>query len=561
MWERKEIKRRGRQHFLRNWAAMIAVCFILVFTGAEFAGTADFIREFDPASMLPADEVAVQTVSQSNWELLLEWLHIDPLDGTHPLWAAANQNAAPVFNAVTAPFSAFFAVLERSKFAGWADIALAALGIAGGLWFSIWVLGVLSVGARRYFLESRVRDNISIAAMFSPFRRWRWWNVTRGALLQSVYLILWCFTVVGFPIKYYAYRMVPFILAENPDTPAAEAIRLSRRMMQGQKWRCFVLDVTFYLHWTLLPLVVTGIGSTAVGLATGKLALCQSIAAVLTGLLNLLYVNGYKTAVYTQVYIARRQALRQAGDPLAEYFTVDEFGGEAPAGAKPRLPDADVRLPSDPVFHFAQQHKINYLRHYNIRTLILLFFTFSIAGWLWEVTLHIVSKGMLVNRGTMLGPWLPIYGAGGALVLFLLRRLFRRPVATFLVSMVLCSIIEYFTSWYLEMTKGIRWWDYSGYFMNLNGRICLEGAVTFGLACCLVVYVAGPLIAGLIDRIPPATQNALCAVLLALFAVDLVYSHFHPNQGAGITDYNDWQPDGEGTEAAVLSASTSPTHG
>ena len=561
MWERKEIKRRGKRHFLRNWAAMVAVCFLLAFTGAEFAGSADFISDFDPAAMLPEDEVAIQAVNLSNWELLLEWLHIDPMDGVHPMWATATQNLAPVFNAVTAPFTAFFAVLERSAFGGWTDIALAAVGIAGGLWFSIWVLGVLSVGARRYFLESRVRDNISISAMFSVFGRGRWWNVTRGAFLKSLYLTLWAFTLVGFPIKFYAYRMVPFILAENPDTPASEAILLSRRMMKGQKWRCFVLDATFFLHWTYIPILVAAIGSTAIGLATGKLALCQSIATVLTGLLSLLFVNGYKSATYAQLYLALRQSVKDAGDPLAAYLNVDEFAGEAPSGEKPRLPDADVTLPADPIFHFAQQHKINYLRHYSIRTLILLFFTFSIVGWMWEVMLHIVSKGMLVNRGTMLGPWLPIYGAGGALVLFLLRRLFRRPVATFLVSMVLCSIIEYFTSWYLEMTKGIRWWDYSGYFMNLNGRICLEGAVTFGLACCLVVYFAGPLIASLIDRIPPATQNVLCVVLLGLFAADMVYSHFHPNQGAGITDYNDWQNVDEGTEAAGFSASTPPTHG
>ena len=150
---------------------------------------------------------------------------------------------------------------------------------------------------------------------------------------------------------------------------------------------------------------------------------------------------------------------------------------------------------------------------------------------------------MFVNRGTMLGPWLPIYGAGGALVLLLLKKLFTRPVATFLVSMVLCSVIEYFSSWYLEVTKGIRWWDYSGYFMNLNGRICLEGAVIFGLGCCAVVYFAGPLLGGLLDRLSPARQNTLCAVLLTLFVADLAYSHFHPNAGEGITDYNDWQQD------------------
>ena len=96
--------------------------------------------------------------------------------------------------------------------------------------------------------------------------------------------------------------------------------------------------------------------------------------------------------------------------------------------------------------------------------------------------------------------------------------------------------------------------------MNLNGRICLEGAVIFGLACCAVVYFAGPLLGGLIDKLSPAAQNTLCAVLVALFAADAVYSHFHPNQGAGITDYNDWQADESAAEAA-LTASSAPKHG
>ena len=79
--------------------------------------------------------------------------------------------------------------------------------------------------------------------------------------------------------------------------------------------------------------------------------------------------------------------------------------------------------------------------------------------------------------------------------------------------------------------------------MNLNGRICLEGAVIFGLGCCAVGYFAGPLLGGLLDRLSPARQNTLCAVLLTLFVADLAYSHFHPNAGEGITDYNDWQQD------------------
>ncbi len=555
MWERKDLKRRGKRQLGRNWLATVAVCFLLAFTGAEFVGSTDFIHQFDPAEMLPGDQVVVQQVDLSNWEMLLQWLDIDPMDGTHPMWAAANQSVAPLFDTLTAPFSAFFALLERSQFAGWLDILLAVAGIAGGLWFSIWVLGALTVGARRFLLESRVRDNISIAAMFTPFARGNWWNVTKGTLLRSVYLILWTCTVVGFPIKFYAYRMVPYILAENPQIKPREAILLSRQMMDGQKWRCFLLDLTFFLHWSLLPTIAASLLGLAVGLLAGETALIQFLPSLLVGLLSLLFVNGYRSATYTELYVVLRRGQLEGDAPLAQRFTVPEFGEEPPQGEKPRLADKLVRPPEDPVFHFVQRHKLNYNQKYPLRTLILLFFAFSFVGWLWEVSLHIVTQGMLINRGTMLGPWLPIYGAGGVLVLLLLRRLFTRPAATFLVSMVLCSIVEYFASWFLEMSYGIRWWDYSGYFMNLNGRICLEGAVTFGLACCIVVYFAAPLLGAGIARLSPAKQTALCAVLLALFGADLVYSHFHPNAGTGITDYDDWKQ-AEGGAASALPEDT-----
>ena len=85
----------GKRQLGRNWLATVAVCFLLAFTGAEFVGSTDFIHQFDPAEMLPGDQVVVQQVDLSNWEMLLQWLDIDPMDGTHPMWAAANQSVAP----------------------------------------------------------------------------------------------------------------------------------------------------------------------------------------------------------------------------------------------------------------------------------------------------------------------------------------------------------------------------------------------------------------------------------------------------------------------------------
>lgn len=531
MWNRKELKARGKAAFWKNKWAAIAVCFILAFTGAEFADSVSFIRDFDPNNVSTDVTVIEQKTVVSNWDTTLKWLRIDVSDGTHPMWAIADQSVRPYFDALTAPASAMFALLDRSGAQGFGAIALAVAGLMGGIWFLFWVSSALLVGARRFFLENRSADAISIAAMFTPFHRGNWWPTVKAMLTQSILQLLWTLTIAGGFIKFYSYRMTPYILAENPKATPLEAVTLSRRMMHGSKWRCFLLDATFILQWVALPTLVASPLAIIAGLSLGHTALFVSLTGVATCALALLFVNGYRAATYTELYLALREQAIAREEPLAALFTVPQFGGAVMGEA------ADAA-----VFHVKHQRKkFDYNRRYSIKTLILLFFSFAFIGWLWEVSLHVVTQGVLINRGTMLGPWLPIYGAGGALVLLLLKKLFKNPVATFFVSMLLCSVIEYGTSWYLEVTKGVRWWDYSGYFMNLNGRICLEGAVVFGLGCCAVVYFAGPALGGLIDRLTSPVQLVLCAVLVALFSTDAVYSHFHPNTGKGITDYNDWQ--------------------
>lgn len=175
-------------------------------------------------------------------------------------------------------------------------------------------------------------------------------------------------------------------------------------------------------------------------------------------------------------------------------------------------------------------------RRYSAYELTMLFFAFAMIGWGWEVFLHIVFDGELVNRGTLLGPWLPIYGVGGAIVTSLLRRLADRPIAVFFLSSALCAAIEFTASVYLEAVYGLRWWDYSAYTFNIDGRICLETTVGFGIGCCIALYIAAPAIADRLDRLPRTARRVLCAALVLLFAADFVYSTFSPNTGKGITD-------------------------
>ncbi len=167
--------------------------------------------------------------------------------------------------------------------------------------------------------------------------------------------------------------------------------------------------------------------------------------------------------------------------------------------------------------------------------MVMVFFIMSLTGWLWEVCLHLISDGCFVNRGFLHGPWLPIYGSGSVLILTLLRRLRRKPLLEFLAIVLLCGCIEYSISWFLEQVyDGMRWWDYGGYFLNLNGRICIEGLLAFGFGGMTIVYVCAPVLERLYRRIPRRILVPVCLILALLFCADLIYSSWNPNLGSGI---------------------------
>ena len=82
-------------------------------------------------------------------------------------------------------------------------------------------------------------------------------------------------------------------------------------------------------------------------------------------------------------------------------------------------------------------------------SMVMIFFSMSLAGWLWEVGLHLITDGSFVNRGFLHGPWLPIYGSGSVLILVFLNKLRKRPLLEFLSIILLCVCIEYYISWFL----------------------------------------------------------------------------------------------------------------
>ena len=439
--------------------------------------------------------------------------------------------------------------------------------------FWIFIKNMLGAIMRRVFLEARLYKKVPVSHMLHFKLVKRWFRASMTLLLTTILQYLWFLTIIGGLIKMYSYRMVPFIVAENPDIRPRDAITLSRRMMNGHKWECFVLDLTF-VGWYIL-------GTFTFGLVTVLWVAPYSVATFAEYYTELR--NGAKAAGIensdrlndTYLYeLADEGFLRQTYSDVEEQkHFIDEHRVELPpvrgfiaknfglwfgsTEEKAMYDEVDKRRQQIVEDRAVIKHKIypqrlnplwdeknnnivkdiRSIRTYTIWSVIMVFFAFAFVGWCWEVGIHLVQDGVFVNRGVMHGPWLPIYGGGVAMIVVLLARWRRNPLQEVVSIIILCGIVEYTTSWYLEVTKGMRWWDYTGYFLNLNGRICGEGLMVFALGGMAAVYILVPILDAMWSKLKPKVLAGICIVLLVCFAADMVYTQIVPNVGDGITDY------------------------
>ena len=165
----------------------------------------------------------------------------------------------------------------------------------------------------------------------------------------------------------------------------------------------------------------------------------------------------------------------------------------------------------------------------NLINLLLLFFAYAFIGWCIEVTLKYFQFHRFINRGFLTGPWLPIYGSGAGLITVAVKGL--APLessvgTTFLISFILCGIVEYMTSFVLEKRFHARWWDYSQKPMNLHGRVWIGNLILFGLGGVLIVELFNPLLFRISAHMSIRLREVLAIVLSCIFAADYAMSHF-----------------------------------
>lgn len=146
---------------------------------------------------------------------------------------------------------------------------------------------------------------------------------------------------------------------------------------------------------------------------------------------------------------------------------------------------------------------------------------YSFFGWVYESTLCSITSRSLVNRGFLNGPLCPVYGFGAlTVILAFWQEPNISPWNLFFSSMVLTCTLEYITSWGMEKLFHARWWDYSEYRYNINGRVCLLGALAFGSFSVVLIKVVHPRVMAVVDSLPAQGLLAAAGLCFITGAVD-----------------------------------------
>jgi len=594
--QRVEIKKRAKDVVRSHFILLVIICLVVSYYGTDLNFVTDNVDtlwklvtgqpiEFGDDSLKidksKTSDKVLQDLIDDNYkagkthaaiqleEYRQEKLTNDVTSRKNGIFAAVANNISSG-NLYMIIFEGLHSVIHSTRVTS-AIIVFFSMMAAIALW--IFIKNMLGAIMRRVFLEARLYKTVPVSHMLHFKLVKRWFRASMTLLLTTIFQYLWFITVIGGFIKMYSYRMVPFIVAENPDLKPREAITLSRRMMNGHKWECFVLDMTF-VGWYIL-------GTFTFGLITVLWAAPYSVATYAeyyTELRNGAKAAGIENAdrlndTYLFEYAEEGFLRKTYSDVEEQKHFIDEHRVElppvrgfiaknfglwiGPTEEKAMYDEVDKRRQQIVEDRAVIKHKIypqrlnplwddknnnivkdiRSIRTYTIWSVIMVFFAFAFVGWCWEVGIHLVQDGVFVNRGVMHGPWLPIYGGGVAMIVVLLAKWRRNPLQEVVSIIILCGIVEYTTSWYLEVTKGMRWWDYTGYFLNLNGRICGEGLMVFALGGMAAVYLLVPVLDTMWSKLKPKVLAGICIVLLVCFAADMVYTQLVPNVGDGITDY------------------------
>lgn len=246
MWNRIDLKMRAKAVLGKNyWRYVITSLILLLLTGGISVGTSAGAQG---GAQLTSDAGSISE-------------KLEAIDSLGELWTVSQ-----IFRVMVTAF-----------------LIVSVISLA----YSIFAGNVIKVGGCRFFTLNQT-EKAGTGTLFSMFNSDRYSNIVVTMFLMNLYIMLWSLLLfIPGIIKAYEYRMVPYILAENPSMGRREAFAISKRMMMGKKWQTFVYDLSF-IGWYMLSLFTFG-------------------------MLNIFYVTPYKLAADAEIYTANRAIAFEEG--------------------------------------------------------------------------------------------------------------------------------------------------------------------------------------------------------------------------------------------------------
>lgn len=235
MWTRKELKERAKEALKRNYWKIVLVSLIGMLIGgglgsSGISGGGSDIRD------MASDNVKEHFTEHENDDV--DWEGAEAVLDDIQMDIRSQDIVAVAFTVIVV-------------------LIVAAIVLAIGIALDVLLLNPVQVGINRFMVKS-LDDTARIAEVGYTFDH-NYKNGVKVMFFKDLYVVLWSllFIVPGI-YKAYQYRMVPYILGENPDMTYQEVLQKSKDMMDGQKWDAFVLDLSFIL-WHMLGGITCGL--------------------------------------------------------------------------------------------------------------------------------------------------------------------------------------------------------------------------------------------------------------------------------------------------------------
>ena len=275
MWNRAELKGKAKFSFKRNyWKSVLISLLLALIVGGGGTGAGSFSRGL-------SDGVSGSDESYTD--------DYDYNDGDYDDDSYDDESEYDIIRDFSNGFAEGFQDGASHGPSGTAFAALAIFGITFIIIFlilmsvvillDVFICNPIEVGCKRLYVRN-LNESAQVGNVGFAFDN-HYKNITKTMFFRDLYTILWTllFIIPGI-VKSYEYQMIPYLLAENPQMSREQAFAESKRMMSGQKWRAFVLDLSF-IGWNIL-------------------------SAITLGILGIFYVQPYMDATHAALYEALR---------------------------------------------------------------------------------------------------------------------------------------------------------------------------------------------------------------------------------------------------------------